>query len=281
MKGHDQAAQRMQRDMMKLQRKLAASSLWARLQRSCDHHHERPHGVTNISIKPSGRSQGSGKLEDLIMAAIHKRKEKAQAACRQAVGCHRGLKIPAFSRWISCPKRSAAVEEPCAPSRDREKKRPAPRVPHHGQLPRSRACLPGPFQRQSRDQGPAPVAAAATRPCEQCPAAPCPAEQAAHLCCRKRRLHTFHVKGRILQRCLSCPGRRQISPSMGSPRTPCHQAASRTHRSPGYEVILSTGTSTEADHTALYLTRSSKRKGVKVTRMARGLPRDSDNRNIE
>src|SRR3989339_308881 len=42
------------------------------------------------------------------------------------------------------------------------------------------------------------------------------------------------------------------------------------------EVILSTGTSTEGDHTALYLTRILKENGAKVTRMARGIPAGSD-----
>jgi recombination protein RecR len=46
--------------------------------------------------------------------------------------------------------------------------------------------------------------------------------------------------------------------------------------SPGYEVILSTGTSTEGEHTALYLVKLLKAKGAKVCRIARGLPAGSD-----
>ena len=46
--------------------------------------------------------------------------------------------------------------------------------------------------------------------------------------------------------------------------------------SPGFEVILSTGTSTEGEHTALYLVKLLKAKGAKVSRIARGLPAGSD-----
>jgi recombination protein RecR len=46
--------------------------------------------------------------------------------------------------------------------------------------------------------------------------------------------------------------------------------------SPGFEVILSTGTSTEGEHTALYLVKLLKAKGAKVCRIARGLPAGSD-----
>ncbi|MBL8024819.1 MAG: recombination protein RecR [Fibrobacteres bacterium] len=45
---------------------------------------------------------------------------------------------------------------------------------------------------------------------------------------------------------------------------------------PGFEVILSTGTSTEGEHTALYLVKLLKAKGAKVSRIARGLPAGSD-----
>ena len=45
---------------------------------------------------------------------------------------------------------------------------------------------------------------------------------------------------------------------------------------PGYEVILSMGTGTEGEHTAIYLTRLLKELGARVTRIARGLPAGSD-----
>ena len=45
---------------------------------------------------------------------------------------------------------------------------------------------------------------------------------------------------------------------------------------PGYEVILSTGTGTEGEHTAIYLTKLLKERKAKVTRIARGLPAGSD-----
>jgi recombination protein RecR len=45
---------------------------------------------------------------------------------------------------------------------------------------------------------------------------------------------------------------------------------------PGYEAILSTGTGTEGEHTALYLAKLLKERGAKVTRIARGLPAGSD-----
>jgi recombination protein RecR len=45
---------------------------------------------------------------------------------------------------------------------------------------------------------------------------------------------------------------------------------------PDYEVILSTSTGTEGDHTSLYLTKLLKEKKVRVTRIARGLPVGSD-----
>ncbi|MFH0922022.1 MAG: recombination mediator RecR [Fibrobacterota bacterium] len=45
---------------------------------------------------------------------------------------------------------------------------------------------------------------------------------------------------------------------------------------PGYEIILSTSTGTEGEHTSLYLTRLLKEKNARVTRIARGLPAGSD-----
>ena len=45
---------------------------------------------------------------------------------------------------------------------------------------------------------------------------------------------------------------------------------------PGYEVILSTSTGTEGDHTSLYLTKLLKEKGARVSRIARGLPVGSE-----
>lgn len=45
---------------------------------------------------------------------------------------------------------------------------------------------------------------------------------------------------------------------------------------PDYEVILSTGTGTEGEHTSLYLTKLLKEKNARVTRIARGLPAGSD-----
>ncbi len=43
-----------------------------------------------------------------------------------------------------------------------------------------------------------------------------------------------------------------------------------------FEIIISTGTSTEGEHTALYLARILKVKGIRVSRIARGLPAGSD-----
>lgn len=45
---------------------------------------------------------------------------------------------------------------------------------------------------------------------------------------------------------------------------------------PGFEIILSTGTGTEGEHTAIYLTKLLKERGAKVTRIARGLPAGSE-----
>ncbi|OGS34428.1 MAG: recombination protein RecR [Elusimicrobia bacterium RIFOXYB2_FULL_49_7] len=45
---------------------------------------------------------------------------------------------------------------------------------------------------------------------------------------------------------------------------------------PEMEVILSTSTGTEGDHTAFYLAKLLREKGAKVTRLARGLPVGSE-----
>jgi len=274
MKDMIKQAQRMQRDMMKVQGNWAASSLWARLQRSCDHHHERP--TWRSPISPSNPRRSIPRIWECSRTLSwppsttqrKRRRQRRRTSCRVSpAASDTGPFLDGF------PARSvqAACRGACAPSRDREKS--AQRLAFHimRQTPEESGMLcQGHFRGKGPRSGPARCAAA-TRLRSNARSAPCPAGTGSSSVLSKRLLTylpleragyykgVYHVLGGA------------ISPLMGSPRTPCHQAASRTHRRPRIRGHPLHGTTLKGPY-SVYLTRVLKEKGVRSRRMARGLP---------